>query len=131
MLPANELAVLQDVSASALPDTCTVQRNASLGTPDSNGTTPENWQNVAGLVGIACMRNTPNAGIQQTLASQLGLVQAWTISLPTNDTNGNPVVVQQKDRVLYQDGLTYTMQALLPQSYSTLTQFLASRLGVK
>lgn len=119
------MSALQAVAASALDLTATIQRDSGLGTPDSYGTQPDNWQNVAGLVNIAAGRATPSGQYQMNLAAALGTQQAWTVSLPTLDTNGAPVVVHIGDRCLI-DGLTLTVQALLEQSYSTLTQFLAS-----
>ena len=122
MFSAEELADLQaDFAAIALDTTATIERNADRGVP-VHGIVGDNWTAV--YSSIAAGRKTPSQGYQQNLASQLGLLQAWVVSLPANDSNGDPVVVEVGDRCIIA-GLTLIIQAPLEQSLSTLTQFLA------
>lgn len=122
MIGASELAALQAAAASAMDATCTVQRNVNLSIP----ATDASWQNVSGLVGVKCLRNTPTGSYQQKLAEALVDQSSWVVTFPATDTNGAATNVRRSDRILI-DGLTLTVQHLLfPQSYSVTLQVLAS-----
>jgi hypothetical protein len=121
-LTAGQLAAFQDAFARTCDTTATVERDANLGTPNTDAS----WQNVAGLVGIKCLRSTPSGGYQQNLAAALVDQSSWVVSLVALDTNGNATDVRRSDRILI-DGLTLTVQHLLfPQSLSISQAVMAS-----
>lgn len=121
-LSAAQLAYFQAAFTATCDTTATVERNLNLSTP----ATDANWQNVAGLVGIKCIRATPTGSYQQKLAEALVDQSSWVVTFPATDTNGAATDIRRSDRILI-DGLTLTVQHLLfPQSYSISQQVLAS-----
>lgn len=119
MLSASELADLQADFAALLDLTADIQRNSSLGTP-VKGTTPDNWQAIAS--GVSCGMRQPTAGEAAQFSSLIASKQSTVISFADGQD------VKRYDHVII-NGTTWTVAApLTPQSYSALTQCLATRL---
>lgn len=119
---AAQITAWQNAFAATCDTTCTVQRNANLGVPNTDAS----WGNVSGLVNIKCIIERPQGSFQQQLASQLVDESTWTISFTALDSNGAATDVRRGDRVLIQ-GLTLTVQHVFsPQSLSINQAVLAS-----
>ena len=119
MLSAEELADLQSDLLGLLDLTADIQRNANLGQP-VKGTTPDNWQTIAS--GVTCGMRQPTTGEAAQYSALIASKQSTIFSFPDGQD------VRRYDRILV-NGTTWTAAApMTPQSYSVLTQVLATRL---
>ena len=119
MIPADELDAMRAVAESALDTPATVQRITVTATA-SGGQSPTPTTLATCNVRLA----TPSAPILQAYADKIGGQQAWLIRLPSS------VTPRPDDQIVIASGDsagTYTVQEPLPQSYSTLTTVLATR----
>lgn len=130
---AAQLASWQAALASTLTmTTATVERNPNRGAP-VHGVVADSWPAVsANYTNLPAGYRAPTAGFEQNLASELGLLQAWVVSLPANDANGVALDVRVGDRLVIA-GLppTLTVQAPINQSLNLLTQVMAGTARTK
>jgi hypothetical protein len=126
MVPANELAAIQAEVAKAFDLTATVQRQ-TLGVPDAFGTEAGNFTNVTGLVNIGANLTQPHGGQLQEMGKALVDQAAWIVSFPVFDTNGSPVVIVRGDQISIAGITLVVNRSLNPNSYSIVTQVLASQ----
>jgi len=123
---AAQLSYWQAAFTATCDSTCTVQRNANLGSPGADGTTADSWANVPGLVNIKCFVTTPQGGVQVALAAALVDQSVWAVSVAALDSNGAQTDVRRGDRLLL-SGLTLTVQHIFdPTSLSVAAVVLAS-----
>ena len=125
LLPG-ELDCIRDALVSTLDKTANIQRNASLGQP-VKGSTPDNWQAVAGGTGVACSMTLVTGGmVSGYLAQYAGLLasqQGWIVKFAFAQD------VQPRDRVVI-DGATYQVHAYLgPRSVEGLRRMLVTRVS--
>lgn len=89
LLDANTLKQIRADQARAMPDTCNVQRLTRAS--DGAGGWTQVWATVA--TGVAC-RLTPTGGHENVLASKIGEISTWTVTLP------HATSVTAKDRLV-------------------------------
>lgn len=124
MMPAEELAALQDVFTSACDQTVKVERNTSLGVPNPDGSVPQTLSTI--YASLPALVDEPKGSYAQQLASALVDQAVWVMNVPAT-YNGAAVVIQRGDLVTF-NGLAYTVQHLMgSESYQVNVNFMASR----
>lgn len=113
-VPFNELLVLQQVFASGLDLTGSVQRNTSKGTTDANFTQSENWQPVSGLQSIAMGMHPPSEPAMQDIAQSFADLVVWEVHLPI--VNGVLADVRLEDRIIVSGQTLRVIYGVVPES---------------
>ena len=121
MIPADELDAMRAVAESALDTPATVNR-VTVTRSASGGQIPTPTTLATCNVRLA----TPSAPILQAYADKIGNLQAWVVRLPSSVSprSGDQIVIAADQGQL---AGTYTVQVPLPQSYTLLSDVLATK----